>query len=249
MVLAHINENRPKHSKAALAQVVEAPKGRDLVQRVVTIRYFKANSCRMNGNKMIGKPIYVTRGLETLSKLDQSALEQCKVSEYLHRNCKATEHDPSVSATRHPTVTVPSTPPLVDLGDPHAPLSSHQLDPDINTIVWVREDTHDPDHTQTQAQDHSQEQRSQSQDTRPTPYTPPPPTSPPPTPVSGRTDTHLEQNHEEIIREQPEAQPLQEAHPAAPGQQPQPQLQARQQVTRYGRAVKKNQNEDYDYQI
>ena len=71
MVLVHINENRVKHSKTALAQVVEAPQGRDLVQRVVTIRYFKANSCKMNGNKMTGKPIYVSRGLETLSKINQ----------------------------------------------------------------------------------------------------------------------------------------------------------------------------------
>ena len=223
MVLVHLDETRAKHSKAVLAQIVEAPQGRDLTQRVVTIRYFKANSCKMNGNKMIGKPIHITRGLETLSRINQSALEQCKVIEYLHNNCKAREHDPSVSSTRPTFTTVPNTLPLADLGDPHTPISSQMLDPDPNTIVWIREDTHHSHRTQERDKEPS------NQEQLPQPELP--------TPELARTDNNLKQNNTQ----------WQQEHPAEQVQQPQPRLRVDQQVTRAGRVVKKNHDGDYYY--
>ena len=90
---------------------------------------------------MIGKPIYVTRALETLSKINQSALEQCKVTEYLHKNCRATEHVPMIPPARPPMIIPPDDLPLVDVTDPHLPVTPLQLDPDPDTIVWVRTDT------------------------------------------------------------------------------------------------------------
>ena len=94
----------------------------------------------MNGNKMVGKPIYITRALESLSKINQSALEQCKVTEYLHRNCKATKHAPVISPARPPMAIPPEDLPLMDVVDPHLPITPLQLDPDPDTIVWVGPD-------------------------------------------------------------------------------------------------------------
>merc|ERR1711888_406530 len=155
MVLIHTSELRAKHSKAVLAEVVAAPVSRDGVRRVAVVQYFKHNSCRLINNRLVGRPIQIVRGVETLSRLNQSALQPCKVSEYLHRQCRAL----------HPPPTPPPLPPGSQQPDPNllpheeevehldhsTPLSTLQLDPDIHTTVWLnneeQEDSEPHDHT------------------------------------------------------------------------------------------------------
>ena len=143
MVLIHTSELRNKHSKAVLAQVTEAKPGRDNIVRVVTLKYFKANSCKLVNNRLVGKPIFITRGVETLSKLNQQALQPCKVTEYLHRNCKADHADHDPVNHHNPDLNVDNLH-LEHSDVPHdqssAPLSTRDLDPDANTTVWIREE-------------------------------------------------------------------------------------------------------------
>ena len=175
MVLIHTDDARVKHSKAILAQVVKANPGRDNKVRIVTIRYFKANSCKIVNNKLRGTATYITRGLETLSKLNQATLQQCKVTEYLHRHCKL-DHSLQEPQNIHcpPQHYSDGEPP-----DPYSPLSVKDLDPHESTVVWIRDSeppqgpSLDPPHQVTRQQaDLSQERDSpviseQAEDTHP----------------------------------------------------------------------------------
>ena len=138
MVLIHTDEVRHKHSKAVLAQVTQATPGRDDVVRVVTVRYFKAKSCRIVNNRLVGKPIHITRGVETLSKLNQDALQQCRIVEYLHRNCKVNHPNQEPQGTLLPS---PGDDVHI-LTDLHAPLSVNVLDPEESTTVWIKDIDH-----------------------------------------------------------------------------------------------------------
>ena len=143
MVLINTSEIKNKHSKAVLAQVTEVKTGRDNVVRVATLKYFKANSCKIVNNKLVGRPTFITRGVETLSKLNPLALQPCQVTEYLHRGCKVDhadqtpvdKHKPDINEDNH------HIEPCNAPNDHHsAPLLTSDLNPDENTTVWIRED-------------------------------------------------------------------------------------------------------------
>ena len=142
MVLIHTSEVKNKHSKAVLAQVTEAKPGRDNVVRIVTLKYFKANSCKIVNNRLVGRPIFISRGVETLSRLNQSALQPCKVSEYLHRNCKVDHtnqdpvHRPGQDIVEQDNQEQPCNTPTDHSSDPIPP---EELDPDHNTTIWIEE--------------------------------------------------------------------------------------------------------------
>ena len=67
-----------KFEKAILARVVKIFKSRDNADRIVELEYFKDRDCRIEGDKLIGTPTRIVRGLESLYKLNQDALEPCK---------------------------------------------------------------------------------------------------------------------------------------------------------------------------
>ena len=64
IVLLHCTsaQNR-KFEKAILARIVKIMKSRDGANRVVEVEYFKANDCKLEGNKLKGKPTRIVRGL------------------------------------------------------------------------------------------------------------------------------------------------------------------------------------------
>ena len=146
MVLIHTSEMKNKHTKAVLAQVTETKPGRDNVVRVATLKYFKANSCKIVNNRLVGRPIFITRGVETLSKLNQSALQPCKVSEYLHKDCKVDHtdqdsvHRPKQDIIEHDSQIQPCSTPIDH--NPH-PTLSEDIDPDEHTTIWIKENETD----------------------------------------------------------------------------------------------------------
>ena len=116
-------------------------KSRDGANRVVELEYFKARDCKMEGDKLMGTPTKLTRGLESLSMLNQDALDSCKIRQFLkHKCCPPQDQVPQIHEDQQEqnqnTETEEEELPTVE-EDVQDLTPIEDIDPDINTVVWL----------------------------------------------------------------------------------------------------------------
>ena len=120
-------------------------KSRDGANRVVEIEYFKSNDCKLEGNKLKGKPTRIIRGLESLSRLNQDALDSCKIRKFLNHKCVPQQDQVPILENDARTKQNNTETDEIDTqnaeDDTQEITSLEEMDPDINTTVWIEKAT------------------------------------------------------------------------------------------------------------
>ena len=170
IVLLHCTTaRRRKFERAILARVDKVLPSRDSVNRVVHVSYFKASQCKLVGNKLIGSPTKIVRGLESLSILNQDALNPCRVAEIFKHKCEDHIQADNVQETQ----TTPGeqdqseVDSIQDQYDQHPPqdqLTIEQLNPSPLTMVWVEDQLEDTNGQQSATQQDDDQSQNSNQD-------------------------------------------------------------------------------------
>ena len=169
IVLLHCTSaRRHKFERAILARVDKIEPSRDSVNRVVHVSYFKASQCKLVGNKLVGSPTKIVRGLESLSMLNQDALNPCRVAEVFNHKCEdqmqidepqdlpTSQDDQNQSKINdHPQSQYDH-----NQLPPQDQLTVEQLDPSPLTMVWVEDQPQETNEQQPATQSEVQSQES-----------------------------------------------------------------------------------------
>ena len=159
IVLLHCTTaRRRKFERAILARVDKIFPSRDSVNRVVQVSYFKASQCKLDGNRLTGTPTRIIRGLESLSMLNQDALNPCRVAEFFKHKCNdhsQEDNDQEIQVHETDQEQLDEDDTQHQETQDHSPnqLTIEQLNPSPLTMVWIEDQEEEQ---QSSTQDDSQ---------------------------------------------------------------------------------------------
>ena len=141
-----------------MARIVKIMKSRDGANRIVEIEYFKSKDCRLVGDKLVGSPTRITRGLESLYSLNQDALDSCKIQQFLqHKCCPPQDQLPTTPESQQQQQQAKNQEkeeiPIAE-NEPTTTTTIEELNPDINTTVWLEKANIHHDKSRDEQQPH-----------------------------------------------------------------------------------------------